>query len=60
MGKQRLDADLVLRRWELVLSFAVLLVDGVHLRDGDRSELRAIVGNPVTYGNVVAHVNQGD
>jgi len=47
VGEQGLDADLVLRRRELVLGFAVLLVDGVHLRDGDRSELTAIVGNPV-------------
>jgi len=46
--KQRLDTNLILRRGKLVLSLAVLFVDRVHLGNRDRSELRAIVGNPVT------------
>jgi hypothetical protein len=60
VGKQGLDANLILRRWKLVLSFAVLFVNGVHLGDSDPPELRAIVGDPVTQGNVIARVDRGD
>ena len=59
MGKQRVDASLVLRWRKLVLGLVVLLVNGVHLAHAHGSELRSVTRNPVAKRKVVADIDHG-
>jgi hypothetical protein len=56
VGKQRIDAGLILRRGELILGFIVLLVDDIHFAHADASEFRPAAGNAVAKRNVICRI----
>jgi len=57
VGKQRMDTGFGPRFPEFILSFSILLTDGVESVYRNLPELRATARNLIAEGAVVAHIN---